>query len=311
MKPPREKTDFPSALEPHLQTDWDIRGTANFMFGGTGCGLAIVAALGGMAGMEVRWPLLVALILIGLGLLSVLAKIGRPLRALNVVLHPRTSWMSREALAALPLFALGAGAIWWNDWRLAIGVAVVALFYLYCQARILTSCKGIPAWRAEQVTPLILASGLAEGAGLTGLFLVAGRLDPVPDFAIMTLPGLLILSFGMLVRYLAWIRYLAHLRATGAPAASLRVLSREHRVFGVAGHLLPALVLGLGLFVIVLPMALTIGGLWALYGGWRMKVVLINQAGHTQGLRLPVSPARGGGAPGPGGRPGWSTGVAS
>lgn len=300
-----ERTDFAPAIAPRPQGDWDLRGTANFMFGGTGCGLMIVAGLSGPVGLEPRWPVLVALVLIALGLLSVLAKIGRPLRAMNVLFNPRTSWMSREAVAAIPLFALGLGAAWLNSPALALGAAAVALFYLYCQAKILQSCKGVPAWRAPLVAPLIMASGLAEGAGLTGMFIIVGRIETTPEFGLITLPGMLILTFGLLMRYLAWIKYLAWLEQTGAPLESLNILRAENRHFGLLGHLVPVLILGLGLFLITFPMALTIGGLWALHSGWRIKIILINRAGHTQGLGLPFAPARGGGKPGPGGKPGW------
>ena len=74
--------------------------------------------------------------------------------------------MSRGALASLPLFAfvlLGAatGAHAW-----ALCAALSALAFLFCQGRILHAAKGIPAWREPWVTPLILTTGLAEGAGL-------------------------------------------------------------------------------------------------------------------------------------------------
>ena len=43
---------------------------------------------------------------------------------------------------------------------------MLAVGFLFCQAMILQAAKGIPAWRANWVVPLILTTGFAEGCGL-------------------------------------------------------------------------------------------------------------------------------------------------
>ena len=120
-----------------------------------------------------------ALALIAFGLSMVWLEIGRPLRALNVFFHPQTSWMSREALLVLPVLALaGVAVILGQNWvtlpsqiRLAAGPfeitsAVLALAFLFSQARILTASHGVPAWREPSLQIVIIVSGIAEGLGL-------------------------------------------------------------------------------------------------------------------------------------------------
>ena len=152
---------------PWQQQSWDARAAANFMAGGAGAGLIVFTAFAGGP----RWAFAVGAALVGLGLLSVALEMGRPLRALNVYRHPQRSWMSREAMAALALFAAAAAA--WAGMTLAGTVAAaVALVFVYCQGRMLQAAKGIPAWREPLIVPLIMTTGLAEGGGLH-LFLAA------------------------------------------------------------------------------------------------------------------------------------------
>ena len=150
--------------KPWQQLHWDERAAGNFMGGGAGCGLLLFATFAGADGMLRLVLVFLALALIGTGLLCVWAEIGRPLRAINVCFHPHTSWMSREAAVAPLLMASGAASLLWPQVQPL--AAVFAIAFLYCQGRILKASKGIPSWREPRVVPLIIATGLAEGAGL-------------------------------------------------------------------------------------------------------------------------------------------------
>ena len=96
---------------PRLQRSWDSRAACNFIGGGSGTGLLLAAALAFAAGWSYFIAGTLAIALIGFGLSMVWLEIGRPLRALNVFFHPQTSWMSREAMLALPILMLGALAV--------------------------------------------------------------------------------------------------------------------------------------------------------------------------------------------------------
>ncbi len=159
-----------------MQKHWDIRAALNFMLGGAGAGLMVWAAL---AQTRSPYPVLLSLMLVGGGLFSVWLEIGRRLRALHVFFNPFTSWMTRESFAALLLFAFGLASLVKPAFLPAAAVAAAA--FLYCQARILRAAKGIPAWRTPWVVPLIVVSGLAEGAAL--LLVLQGGLAGIPVLA--------------------------------------------------------------------------------------------------------------------------------
>ena len=92
-----------SRVQPYLQTNWDWRAAGNFIGGGTGAGLIFASVWCWFAGFPFWLLSGFALIFIGFGLLCVWAEIGKPLRAIHVFFHPSTSWMTREAIVAIPL----------------------------------------------------------------------------------------------------------------------------------------------------------------------------------------------------------------
>jgi len=283
-------------MPPRQQRNWDARAAANFICGGAGGGLLLATALASVHGEDLRPLVVLALALVGIGLLAVWLEIGRPWRALNVYLNATTSWMTREAMVAPLLFASGAAAVLFN-WPAAFWIAgLLGLVYIYCQARMLHANKGIPAWRHASCVGLVVATGMAEGAGL----LCAGALvwPGLGSFGIL-LAGLLAL------RLLAWRKYLASLRSTGVPVGTSNVLNALDVRFVWFGHAAPA-VLGLaaGLGGLSL-LAVLAGVLAAATGGW-FKYTLVCRAAFTQGFALPRTPSRGEGNAGPGVQPGWN-----
>ena len=282
---------------PRQQRNWDARAAANFICGGAGGGLLFATALGSGRGEDLRPLVVVALVLVGIGLLAVWLEIGRPWRALNVYLNAATSWMTREAIMAPFLFASGAAAVLFSLPAAFWIAGLLGLVYVYCQARMLHANKGIPAWRHASCAGMIVATGLAEGAGL----LCVGAL---------VWPGLA--SFGVLLatllalRLLAWRTYLASLRGTGVPVGTSNALNALNVRFVWLGHALPA-VLGLAAGLAGLPLLAVLGGvLAAAAGGW-FKYTLVCRAAFTQGFALPWTPTRGEGSARPGVQPGWNS----
>lgn len=285
-------------MPPRQQTNWDARAATNFICGGAGGGLLLATALASAYGEDLRPLLVLALALVGIGLFAVWLEIGRPLRALNVYLNAATSWMTREAMTALLLFASGAVAVLFNT-PVAFGVAgLLGLVYVYCQARMLHANKGIPAWRHASCIGMIVATDLAEGAGLVCV-------------AALYWPGLA--SFGFLlaallvVRLLAWRKYLASLHCTGVPVGTSKALNAIDIRFVWLGHALPA-VLGVAAALDGFALLAAVAGiLAAVAGGW-FKYVLVCRAAFTQGFALPQTPSRGLGKAGLGVQPGWNRG---
>ena len=271
---------------PWQQTSWDARAAGNFIGGGAGCGLLIFTWLASAPGSLRSVLILLALALVSLGLLCVWAEIGRPWRAINVIFNPRTSWMSREAALAPLLLGSGALALFGVAAALPLA-ALLALGFVYCQARILQAAKGIPAWREPLTVPLLVATGLAEGAGLYWLF--APWWGQGGNALWLGFGVLLVLRFVLGV---AWYRRLA---AQLRPRP-LQAVNQAGHVFN-AGSLLPMAIV-LGVMVAPLPpgwpAALqALAGALAVLGGAGFKFMLVTRAGFNQGFALPHLPVRG------------------
>ncbi|EME68522.1 phenylacetyl CoA [Paramagnetospirillum caucaseum] len=130
-----------SRHSPHRQASWDWRAAGNFIGGGAGSGLLVLAFA---AGLPPGPAALAGGALIGLGLACVWLEIGKPWRAINVFFHPQTSWMTREGILAMALYAVGGGAVLLNSSGLLGLMALVAAGFVWCQGRILTSARGHP-----------------------------------------------------------------------------------------------------------------------------------------------------------------------
>lgn len=272
---------------PWQQAHWDWRAAGNFICGGAGSGLLAVSVLSGMQGIAALAAALTGLGLVGLGLVCVWLEIGRPLRAANVFFNLRGSWMSREALASLFVFGFGLGlAAGVRSW--AAPLAVSALAFLYCQARIVQAARGIPAWREPLTVPLLVASGLAEGAGL---FWLVAAWQEAPGTALVALFALLVAA-----RWMLWRAWRKHIATSAAPRA-LAQLDRVGRAFrwvGGAAPLALAVVAASGLAPGVWNAALlAVAGLAVAVTGACFKFTLITRAAFNQGFALARLPVRG------------------
>ena len=270
---------------PWHQGNWDFRAALNFIFGGAGSGLLVLAAFSGLTGDALRAEILLGLGLIGAGLGSVWFEIGRPLRAINVGFNPFTSWMTRESFVAGLVFALGLAAAWLGSAALAQAAALAALAFAYCQGRILQAAKGIPAWRQPALTWLIFTTALAEGAGL---FVALAALLDTPAKGAMGY-----FSLALIARGLAWSTYRGSV-AKSVTRQALAALDRAGKILTQAGTIAPLALLLLAMFAPEIAQgALLLAGLAALAAGWQFKFALITRAAYNQGFALPHLPVRG------------------
>lgn len=268
------------------QRHWDLRAAGNFVGGGTGAGLVVVAALAAPTGAPFRLALALGLGAVVGGLSLVWLEIGKPWRALNVFFHPQASWMTREGIMASVLVPCGLLAVGWGGMTAAVVSGGVAAGFLYCQARMLRAARAIPAWRQAEIVPFLLASGLAEGSGA---YVVVGS---------HTAGWLAVALAAGLLREAAWLAYRAGLARTPAAATALAVLggppARWVRGGQLAGLALLALALApVGVAASVIQAVAVSGGTLALLAGWGTKVLLITRAGFTRALTIPATPTRG------------------
>ena len=289
-------------VTPRLQTSWDWRAAANFIGGGTGTGLFAATTLVGLFALPQAtflWPAaLFALVLVATGLFCVWLEIGRPWRFLNVFFHAKRSWMTREALAAPPFFILALLAFYTAWPMMWLAATLAGLLFLYCQGQILRASKGIPVWRQSGIVPLIMATGLTEGAGLFAAMAVLAGLDA----ALLKTTALALLIL-VLIRYFAWYSYRKRLGQSGAPTKAFSALDSGLLNLSLKPQLA---VLAFAAAGFVFPALLVPGGLLAVVSGWVFKFTLITKAAFNQGYAIEQMPVRGAGNSAPGIKPGWT-----
>ena len=130
-------------------------------------------------GLEAFGFYLVAFSLAVAGLVSSTFHLGHPERAWRAFSQWRTSWLSREGVAAVATLAVmglfAIGQVFFEATLLPLGWmgALGCLFTLHCTAMIYASIRAVPRWNAWATPLLIIVSGLAGGALIAGLPLVA------------------------------------------------------------------------------------------------------------------------------------------
>ena len=176
-------------------------------------------------------PLVAGVLLLLAGLASAFLHLGRPGRAWRAFTQWRTSWLSREAVAAtLTLVAATAAAatLWWLP---ATGAAAVAgallaasaLATVFTTAGIYFSLRPIPAWHNAFVAPTFLLAALVSGAACWWMLLSLAMWRPDRGMAVAFAAGTLAFAV-MKVRYWRHIDRIAH-ADTGA-ATGLQALGR-------------------------------------------------------------------------------------
>jgi DMSO reductase anchor subunit len=143
----------------------------------SGAGYGVLSVLGAMlaAGAAPRLPvpqLAVGLALASIGLAASTFHLGRPERAWRAFSQWRTSWLSREGVAALAVYAaalpLGALLLGGSDQVIAIrllagGTTLLAVATVWCTAMIYASLRPVPQWRHPTVPAAYLLLALASG----------------------------------------------------------------------------------------------------------------------------------------------------
>ena len=150
-----------------------------------------------------------ALGLVSAGLLSSTFHLGHPERAWRAFSQWRSSWLSREGVAAVIAYvpALACAAGWFFGWRGGLDWAVVDLFLavmalvtVFTTSMIYASLKAIPAWHDRRVPPAYLILALATGGVL--LTAVLAAFDAPPDALIAG--TVVALAAGFLTKRAYW-----------------------------------------------------------------------------------------------------------
>jgi DMSO reductase anchor subunit len=153
---------------------------------GAGYGLLAVLALAGALGIVPPDRTLgvagfgLAFTLITTGLLASTFHLGRPDRAWRAFSEWRTSWLSREGVAAVATYApAGLQALGWivlgrtDGLYAGLGIltAMAAAVTVYCTGQIYATLPTIRQWQQPLTTPVYLALALATGALLVAFLM--------------------------------------------------------------------------------------------------------------------------------------------
>lgn len=203
---------------------------------GAGYGTLVLAGLLAPLGLlpSSGWfglaTLALALGLVTAGLLSSVFHLGRPERAWRAVSQARSSWLSREAVAALvtyvPAGLFGIGWVFLGETGGIVGVfgflaAAMAVVTVYCTAMIYASLRPIHQWHNAWVVPGYLALALVTGAlWLNALLHLRGEANPiVAIIAVIAIP------LGVWVKERYW-KFIDTTRAASTPATAIGLTGR-------------------------------------------------------------------------------------
>lgn len=189
---------------------------------GAGYGLLFVLGLdfawtagapSGDARIALGVPLVVGALLVSAGLLASVGHLGQPLRAWRAFSQWRSSWLSREGVAAVATYLPLAAVAWLlfarSDAQLPLRVggvllAIGCVITVYCTAHIYSSLKPVRAWHNGYVLPgyflLGLHTGLLWWIALAGVPVDGNHADAMLPFwlfdAILVAPACIILKLA-------------------------------------------------------------------------------------------------------------------
>jgi DMSO reductase anchor subunit len=181
---------------------------------GAGYGLLALLGLAAMSHGEASslafgiTAMMIALGLITIGLLSSTFHLGHPERAWRALSQWRSSWLSREGVAAVAAYvpALLFGLVWTGllaapGWLtpLAAVTAVLAMITVVCTAKIYSTLTTIRAWNNGLTVPVYLAFALTTGAGL--LAAITAAFGNLPGFLLVLTSALLAVTIALKLAY--------------------------------------------------------------------------------------------------------------
>ena len=182
---------------------------------GAGYGLLALLGLVGFNHGQASSPafaltsMLIALALITIGLLSSTLHLGHPERAWRALSQWRSSWLSREGIAAVVTYpvALAFGAVW-SGFIAAprliapFGILTISMctVTVICTAMIYRSLRTIRQWNHKLVVPTYLAFALATGACLLPAIAVwFGRYQ-----VFQAILACIALAFVAIIKFIYW-----------------------------------------------------------------------------------------------------------
>ena len=265
---------------------WGINHATWFLCMGLGSALFLNRLLFGIdVGEVLGLPLadVLGLILVGFGGLVLIASLGRPFRIFGALRNPRSSWISRGAIAdflflllagllLLPYLAVGGSRpLRWLPWApgtlweglLAWAAGAAAVFIIIYPGLVLAVLRPIPFWNTSLIPLQYLTSAFATGAGIAYLLGCPASARPPAQVALVSILSTLVISVIHVAR--------AHAQGGAARLSAAAVTRGQWAAYFLGGGLLlgllvPGLLLllhlsgGLGEGFLALAGVLLLGG---------------------------------------------------
>jgi DMSO reductase anchor subunit len=279
-------------VRPRKQKVWGWPTLANLFFGGMASSYYLLevldAFLYGDSNVYSQPAVfkLLAPALVVLGFLPTAIKVGRPLSGLQLLRNVRSSWISREILAAI-IFIAAAVLDWMFAQQILLVLSITAAFaLLVSQSFIVYRASAISAWNVPIMPILNLVSNLTTGYGLV-LFMLIFDYFPINRGTLGIAASFLALDL------ILWLIYLCAFK-NGSFREDTEALRRP--VFlvvcvGVA-RLIPLSVLMVLIFADValvsriISLALALVGLVVIVGSAIQKFGIVLVAGYFKALVL-------------------------
>lgn len=193
---------------------------------------------GGLPGAYVFWTGVLAIVMVGVGLLSSTFHLANPKNAWRAFSRWRTSWLSREGVLSVAFypFALAYLALYWLDmWPLVRHFAgalatLLAWLTIFSTAMIYASLKTIRHWNTPLVPAAYLALGHFSGGMILLVVAMLAEVQALP-FVLLSLFQLFVAAFVKVIYYY-WIGRLGVgstiNTATGFTRAQVKLLDAGH-----------------------------------------------------------------------------------
>lgn len=154
------------------QRYWKWPAVANFVLGGAGAGIYVLNTLNLLfindQHISISHGILnaIALLLICSGLSILPVEAGRPSRGMHILAHMKTSWISREIVFFIILFASVILLFYVRSFSLIALSILSSIGFMVSQAFIVFRSEAISVWKRPEIPFFFLSSGLASGWGI-------------------------------------------------------------------------------------------------------------------------------------------------
>ncbi|MEO8010767.1 MAG: DmsC/YnfH family molybdoenzyme membrane anchor subunit, partial [Dokdonella sp.] len=179
----------------------------------------------------IRAGMLAGLVLSTAGLLFSVAHLGRPERAWRAFSQWRSSWLSREGVAALgcALVAFALAASFSSELSagvqrvLAIALLATSVLVVFCTARIYSSLPTIAAWHNRYVLPVFLSFAFYTGSLFWWLLAITFGADD----SVLGIPAALTIAFGAIIACACKVAYWRHIDRNPSAASTGSAIGLE------------------------------------------------------------------------------------